>query len=191
MTKRKERPAKARSFAAVALDEYMATGEVTGLLALADKIDEEGGPGDLSEILRVIGDRKDPDVLWFLKNAAYRGDPAAGDAEPFRLGVRLADAEDWYQESYWWRDQDPRQDEDEGALRFAWEADPEYDPAEYDHPDMPPIGWDCTLYRWDGKEWAVLDALGAITFDGDGRPDGKPYKRVVEAEMALAAMPRG
>ena len=29
---------------------------------------------------------------------------------------------------------------------------------------------------------------GAVTFDGDGYPDGNPYKRVVEAEVASEAM---
>lgn len=108
--------------------------------------------------------------------------------------IALARAEQWYAEREWaWSDDpDPRNDPDHGtnagALRFRWIQDEDYRPDDYDIP-MPEIAWGCILEEWCGRGWHAIESLWNITFGGDGCPSGDPYARVVEAELALEAMP--
>lgn len=71
------------------------------------------------------------------------------------------------------------------GFQVMWHRDPDYDPADYDVGDMPGEGWGCVLATSEDR----FNSLWAITFDGDGQPWGKPYARVVVAELALELMP--
>lgn len=64
----------------------------------------------------------------------------------------------------------------------SWEQDTEYDPTDYDC-EMPDIAWRCTVTA-NGES----ACLCGITFDGDAEPFGKPYARVVVAELAQELM---
>jgi hypothetical protein len=111
--------------------------------------------------------------------------------------LEYARAELWFKEREWDNDSDPDSDDDaEGSLRFVWEEDEGYSPGDYDSPDLPLDGWVCMLDRWNGRSWRPLESLCGITFApcGEDRvsagPWGNPYKRQIEAELALEAMQR-
>lgn len=70
------------------------------------------------------------------------------------------------------------------GFTVEWVQDADYDPSHYDCGDMPDIGWGCVV-RANGQ----TESLWAITFDGDGYPNGNPYARVIVAELALELMP--
>jgi hypothetical protein len=116
---------------------------------------------------------------FFLKHAGYSYDPATQSPMQGRIqnARRLAAAE--------------RKARDHG-YSFKWTID-----------------LDCTSAHWiaDGKDggrgcnpWQLwqcdflnrqgypLSNLGAIDFGRDGEPWGNPYRRVVEAELALEAL---
>jgi hypothetical protein len=79
------------------------------------------------------------------------------------------------------------------GMQVTWEVDPEYDANDYDVDDMPAIGWGCVVSvggeRTTGHGTAEVASLWGITFEGDGEPWGKPYARVVVAELASELMP--
>lgn len=51
--------------------------------------------------------------------------------------------------------------------------------------------WQCTAWQCEGDDMGALTyraSLGGIDFGRDGEPWGNPYRRVVEAELALEAL---
>lgn len=75
------------------------------------------------------------------------------------------------------------------GFTVEWEQDEDYDPRDFDAPDMPEIGWCCLVTVPDGKGGRHRESLCGITFDGDGYPTGNAYARVVVAELASELMP--
>lgn len=71
---------------------------------------------------------------------------------------------------------------DSGGLTFEWEIDPDCDSSDFsDDPDPWPL-WVCICRDESG---AIVDSLSAIDFGRDGDPWSNPYRRVVQAEIAL------
>ena len=68
----------------------------------------------------------------------------------------------------------------DAGISFSWARDG-FDSSEWsdDKPFTPT--WQCVAYNADGE---FLDSLSGIDF-GDGEPWGAPYRRVVEAQMAM------
>jgi hypothetical protein len=71
---------------------------------------------------------------------------------------------------------------------FRWEIDRETTSADWIADDMdggrncdPWPTWSCVAYDAQGK---VFASLGGVDFGRDGDPFGKPYRRVIEAELA-------
>ena len=68
---------------------------------------------------------------------------------------------------------------------FEWRPDEECDSSEFSEGD--PWGlWVCLMRAPDG---GVVGCLGAVDFGLGGEPWGNPYRRVVEAEIALENLP--
>lgn len=109
-------------------------------------------------------------VAFFLENAGFSYGPGETAEEGCeRCARELAEAEAWLME--------------QPGHTVEWRQDTDYDPNDYDVPDMPAIGWGCIVTV--GEE---SSSLWAITFDGDGEPFGNPYARVVVAELASELM---
>lgn len=162
------------------------TGDVTGLLAAADWLDEQtDAPGDewaytpfaeRAAWLRTFATygterfgAHDERTQFFYGQCGYCGDGRVSWQEARARGaIELARAEQWAEEN----------------CQTTWQPDEEYSPDDYDDPDMPQTAWGCVVSDSDGE----LASLWAVTFDGDGHPDG-PYKRLVDAELALELMP--
>ena len=69
----------------------------------------------------------------------------------------------------------------DAGIAFAWERDG-FDSSEWtDERDPPTATWQCTVFDSNGHS---IDCMGGIDF-GDGEPWGAPYRRVVEAQMAM------
>jgi len=169
-----------RTFAQVAISEFIETGEVSGLLALADWYTENNTQHQLRALIRESDPEEWERVLWFCTHAGTRYDPEYETQEEgtLRTGLLLAMAELWYagnKADQW--------ELEPGELELEWQQD--YDP----RPDQPAFGWACVLRRWDGREWEVVGSLGGIHFAGGAEPWGQDYARVVEAELALELMP--
>ena len=189
MTKgKRKRKTEGERLEAEAFKRYAETGEVNGFGALADYLDEQSERPEFAELLRGVMHAADRDVRFFYANGGFSYNPTSETAEQGRLrgAVARAKAEDWAK-SRFGDDLYP----EPGDLWFTWEIDEEYNPDDYDVPDMSEIGWVCILNQWDAKagQWRPLQILCGITFGVNGYPDGDPYKRVVEAELALEAMP--
>jgi hypothetical protein len=127
MTKSKSRkcgkrtdPLHAGAFAA-----FGETGDVTGLGALADALDERGERPEFAALLRAVADRRDRAIRFFWLHAGCSWNPATETEEQGRLrgAVELADAERWLEEN-------------DGSVE--WRIDDEYDPADCDGGDMHP-----------------------------------------------------
>lgn len=128
---------------------------------------------------------------FFLEHASFSYDPNKETEEQGkqRCAQALADAEAWAQEN---------------GARFVWEIDADVDSS--DHSDEEPAYalWSCLLYmpcdqcptsepdlarKIDGcaikRSLHAVQSLSAVDFGRDAEPCGQPYKRVVEAELAL------
>jgi hypothetical protein len=128
---------------------------------------------------------------FFLKHAGYSYDPATQSPMQGRIqGARkLAAAE--------------RKARDTG-YSFSWEVDPTGTSADWiaDNEDggrncNPWQLWACDCYSAEEARQSapigprILASLGGIDFGRDGEPWGDPYRRVVEAELALEALAGG
>jgi hypothetical protein len=109
--------------------------------------------------------------------------------------------------SYDPRTQTPEQGKQAGAERlalaeatarelgfsFEWSIDPDVTSADWVTKGRdgskgrdPWQTWVCLVHDADGE---VIGSLGGIDFGRDGKPWGDPYRRVVEAELALEHTP--
>lgn len=77
----------------------------------------------------------------------------------------------------------------DGGYSFQWEIDPHTRSDDWKKPDedggkyrAPWQTWVCDMYDPQGE---LVQSLGGIDFGRDGSPFGDPYRRVVEAELAL------
>lgn len=75
------------------------------------------------------------------------------------------------------------------SYSFQWEIDPYSTSADWKEPDedggkrrAPWQVWSCFMRDQNGE---IVQSLHAIDFGRDGSPFGDPYRRVVEAELAL------
>ena len=124
---------------------------------------------------------------FFLKHAGYSYNPQTQSPMQGRVQCarKLAAAE--------------RKARDAG-VSYQWEIDASCDSLTEFAPGIKPIRgtktryslWQCCAigprdddYRGAGE---VLASLGGIDFGRDGEPWGDPYRRVVEAELALEAL---
>ena len=73
----------------------------------------------------------------------------------------------------------------DAGLSFEWGVDPYSDSSDWCDDDPPWALWTCTARDATGR---VVASLCAIDFGRDGEPWGDPYRRVVEAELALEAL---
>lgn len=69
------------------------------------------------------------------------------------------------------------------GLSFHWENDQDSDSSEFSDEKPAWQLWVCDLIDTDGE--SLAGSLSAIDFGRDGSPDGQPYARVVQAELAL------
>lgn len=178
--KRKSKVQTERTFEQIALAEFLDTGEVTGLLALADCLDERDEQPEFAGKLREVAGKAAQDsgerfldaVRFFMPQ--YSGVPV--ERAQFDGGLLLAEAESWFQRLESDREFYP----ENGKLQFLWEQE--------DYEDGgPPIAWNCVLLRAVSSDW-WRDRWCRITFSGDGELDGtqadSDYRRVVEAKLA-------
>ncbi len=65
---------------------------------------------------------------------------------------------------------------------YSWSIDPGVNSSEFS--DEKPVWrlWRCVMRNRDG---GVVNSLHGIDFGRDGGPSGSPYRRVVEAELAI------
>lgn len=68
----------------------------------------------------------------------------------------------------------------DSGLRYVWHVDSNASSRDFCDKDYPL--WACMLVRGESE---ILESLGGIDFGENGQPWGDPYKRVVEAELAL------
>lgn len=113
---------------------------------------------------------------FFYDQAGYSYDPAKETEEEgkCRGAILLASAERWANEtgySFEWMI-------DEGASSADWIDDRE-DGGKYCDPWRV---WACVMCDEGGE---AVQSLWSIDFGRDGEPWGNPYRRVVEAELAL------
>jgi hypothetical protein len=67
---------------------------------------------------------------------------------------------------------------------FKWDID-DVDSSEWSDGKPPYEQWYCIAYDRKGQ---VIGSLSGIDFGRNGKPWGDPYRRVVEAELALEAV---
>lgn len=110
-----------------------------------------------------------PAAAFFYRNAGYSYTPGKETKEQGRrrCARALAAAE--------------RAALDAGAS-FEWDTDPDCTSADFSDADPPWRLWICIARDANGD---VFASLGAIDFGRDGSPWRDPYRRVVEAELAL------
>lgn len=164
------------------LVRWSETGDATTLGALKDWVEEfEPHRTRFVELLAwAMEPTQTADVLFFYRHGeySYRPDCESMGEGRLRGAVNSMTAERWAADRY----------------EIEWERDRDYDPHDYDSPDMPDIAFGCVLRCVCGacdQHESKLDgaSLWGITFGGDGYPDGYPYKRVVEAELAYEMIP--
>ncbi len=100
----------------------------------------------------------------------YQPDQETKEQGRRRCAMQLTEAEQWA------RDND---------VSFEWSID-DLDSSEWNDDPEPWAQWRCVAHDEDG---AVVASLCGIDFGRDVEPWGQPYRRVVEAELALEAMP--
>ena len=117
---------------------------------------------------------------FFYEHAGYSYDPLTETPEQGRrrCAETLASAEQWARDN---------------GYSFEWIRDPYTTSADWikDNDDggencFPWHLWTCIIHDADGNDGA---SLHGIDFGRDGEPWGDPYRRVVEAELALESMP--
>lgn len=110
--------------------------------------------------------------IFFFTQAGYSYNTAKGETRNqgrIRCAQELVKAEDWAKLH----------------LSFEWNRD-DTTSAEFSD-ERPAWGlWLCTARGINGD---IVQSLSGIDFGRDGEPWGHPYKRVVEAELALEEMP--
>lgn len=173
------------SLSKAALDSYLSDGETAGLLALADKLQDEQQKfwAEDAEALTIIASTDSEigeAVRFFARNAGWCGriPEHNATAEKLRSAARLAHAELWY-EIRTGSDLDP----EPGELRIHWEDDNEF--TEMDGADYGEYYSveECILSVYtDDDEWEILQSLHGITFNDDYLATNI-YKRVVAAEL--------
>lgn len=87
-----------------------------------------------------------------------------------RCARRLAAAEQWAREA---------------GYSFSWEVDC-IDSSEWSGETPPWPQYLCVIRNGEG---VIVGSLGGVDFGRDGTPWNNPYRRVVEAELALEEMP--
>lgn len=65
---------------------------------------------------------------------------------------------------------------------YEWSVDPYITSSDFCDDPEPWALWTCLMRDEEGK---VVKSLGGIDFGRDGEPWGDPYRRVVEAELAM------
>ena len=117
--------------------------------------------------------RKPTPYMFFKQNAGYSYDPQIETAEQGkrRTARELAAAEEQIKTL---------------PVGFVWQQD---DITSEEHSDEKPFYplWLCLLLDENGK---TLESLCGIDFGRDKEPWGDPYRRVVEAELALEYLNR-
>jgi len=108
---------------------------------------------------------------FFREHAGYSYDPKAETKEQGqeRCAVAMAQAE---------------REASEAGCSFEWDRDGGTNREWTDEGDVTPT-WVCLMRDVDG---VLLGSLSGVDF-GDGEPWGNPYRRVVEAELALEHLP--
>ena len=106
---------------------------------------------------------------FFYEHAGYSSDPATETQAESRMrcAQKLAAAE---AKAF------------AGGFAFAWEVDPDVTSADWCDEEPAWRTWLCVMYTSQGEPVA---SLGGVDFGRDGEPWGNPYRRVVEAELAL------
>lgn len=108
-------------------------------------------------------------VQFFAKHAGYSYDPKAETPEQGqqRCAKSLAVAE---------------YDARDGGFTYEWSVDPCIDSSEFSEESPAWQLWQCAMYDRNG---GIVNSLHGIDFGRDKEPFGRPYKRVVEAELAI------
>jgi len=70
------------------------------------------------------------------------------------------------------------------GFSFEWSVDEDLDSSEFSDARPPWKLWVCVARNGQGR---IIDSLSGIDFGRDGDPWGQPYKRVVEAQVAMGA----
>lgn len=166
---------KSLTMPSLMIGRWAETGDLTQLSALADWYGDHHRQPKLAALIRRLDANPEWNdaVLFFFKEAGSSYEPDCEEMceGQLRGAFVLAAAERWLRKS---------------QFVATWIQDIDYDPNDYDGP-MPDIGWGCVLMEHGSSNTDA--SLWGITFDGDGFPVGKPYKRVVEAELAMELMP--
>ena len=72
------------------------------------------------------------------------------------------------------------------GFSFAWSIDPDASSLDWDESGVEPWAlWQCVCLNMKGD---AIASLHAIDFSADGEPWSDPYRRVVEAELAMEAL---
>lgn len=112
-------------------------------------------------------------VRFYFDHAGYSyTSEATRDTERMEGARRLAEA---------------AEDAHAAGCSFDWDIDPYTDSSEWSDDPEPWEQWCCVMRDSDGT---VLASLYGIDFGRDGSPWSDPYRRVVEAELALEALSR-
>jgi hypothetical protein len=174
---RKAKPVKTdeQSFVESAAAQF-ASGDFLGILTLADFLDEKGEHPDAASFFRRVASEGDADVCHHFARSEWVS--LNGDTGPdfllrkIRRCYEIAVIEDWVESQ---------------EIGFLWEIDPDYDPSreQDDWQESHNLAWYCTAVTPPPEGAAIGYGIGGITFGGDGHPDGDPYKRDIEAELAV------
>ncbi len=180
MTNQKKRTRKAKTVAAktfeqVVLEAFQATGELTGLGALADHCDETDR-AEFATVLRAVMDGKtDPDaVRFFLANTnSIRNVGAPSLANWFTGAAHFADVEAWFDGL-----------EDEGTAEVEWMVDEDADTSWMDEDEEPRELYGCIVRVRTEREDIEVESLWSIDLlRSPFHSDRDPYCRIVEAEL--------
>lgn len=108
---------------------------------------------------------------FFFDSAGYSYDPKTENAEQgkIRCAERMAKAE---------------RDGREAGLSFQWSEDYR-DSSEWSDEKPSWVQYICVCFAPDG---IMLASLSGVDFGRDGTPESNPYRRVVEAELAIEAL---
>lgn len=109
---------------------------------------------------------------FFAKHAGYSYDPKKETEDQGRMRCAESLAIDEY-------------DARDKGFTFLWSVDPDINSGDFS--DEKPFYklWQCAMYNREGR---IVNSLHGIDFGRNKEPFGKPYKRVVEAELAGEGM---